>query len=153
MLTLLGFVVALTVFYSRPELHRVLDPVERATARATEALVAATGLEVERRGTVLRHPEGFACEIYHRCTGIPVAALLAAGLWALPGSRRSRIAGAALGTALILAVNLARLVHVYSLGVRRPEAFAAAHGIYWETAMVLLVVAFWAVWTRTSGRS
>ena len=69
-----------------------LATLELRTAEVTAALLDQLGLEVQRRGTVLSHPAGFSYEIYYPCTGLTVAGFLLAGLLALPGSRRSKLA-------------------------------------------------------------
>lgn len=102
---------------------------------------------------MLAHPSGFAYEVYHRCTGVPVVALLATGLLALPRGRRRKLPGIACGAVLVLAVNLLRLVSLFHLGVRLPRVFDFAHSVVWEGGMILLVVGFWLLWLGPAGRA
>lgn len=142
------FGLALLALYRSPRFYGALAPLDPVVARATAALVGASGLAVERRGAVLAHPGGFSYEIYYRCTGLVVAAFLAAGLAAFPGRRRAKLVGALIGAALILALNFGRLVALYWIGVRHPGAFDFAHRVVGEAGMLAAVFAYWVVWLR-----
>lgn len=142
-LVLGAFGAAVSWSYRHPRLYGLLAPVESWTTDATCWLLAWSGIEVERAGTVLSHPGGFSCDIGYRCTGVVVAAFLIAGLLALPLGWRSRARGVAVGVPLVLAVNLARLVSLYFVGVHWPEAFDFAHLVAWEAAMVLAILGVW----------
>ena len=129
--------------YRHPRLYELLSPVESWAAGGTRWLLAWSGIEVERAGTVLSHSSGFAYNVGYRCTGLVVAAFLAVGLVALPLGRRARARGLIVGVPLVLAANLARLVSLFYVGVHRPAAFDIAHLVVWEGAMVLVILAVW----------
>lgn len=129
--------------YRHPGLYAFLSPVEGWTAGATRWLLAGSGIEVERAGTILSHPGGFAYNVGYRCTGLVVVAFLAVGLLALPLGWRARARGLMAGVPLVLAANLARLVSLFYVGVYRREAFDFAHLVLWEAAMVLVILAVW----------
>ncbi len=150
--TLVLFGLAVAGFYRSPRLYGMLEPSELWTARITEKVLAVSGIEVERLGTILAHPAGFRYEIYYRCTGWVVAAFLLAGLFALPGGWRSKLWAAPLGVLLILAVNFIRLVSLFYIGVHYPGAFHFAHSVLWESGMILLAVLFWVPWMKSPER-
>lgn len=129
--------------YRHPGLYGLLAPVEGWTAGATRWLLAWSGIEVERAGTILSHPGGFACNVGYRCTGLVVAAFLAMGLLALPLGWRTRARGLIVGVPLVLAANLARLVSLFYVGVHRRDLFDVAHLVLWELAMVLVILGVW----------
>ncbi len=135
-----------------PALGHRLAPLDSLTAEAAAHLIDWTGLEVHRQGAVLSHPGGFSYEIYYRCTGLVVVAFLAAGLLALPGGRRAKAWGLALGASMVTALNLLRLTALFWIGVRLPPVFDFAHRAVGEAAMLLAVLAFWMVWFRRHGR-
>jgi exosortase/archaeosortase family protein len=122
-------------------------PVAGATAWAARL----AGLPVERAGPVLRHPDGFAMEIYWRCTGLLPAAIASAMVLASPGALSARIGGAALVAVLALALNLARLLGLFVVGVFRPGQFAAAHDLG-EAVIVLSVPLLWLAWVLVALR-
>ncbi len=146
------FGLALAGFYRSPRLFRLLEPSELWTARVTERVLAVSGVEVERRGTILAHPGGFRYEIYYRCTGWMVAAFLLVGLFALPGGWRSKLGAAALGVLAVLAVNLVRLVSHFYLADHYPRAIPFAHSVLWEGAMIRLAMLFWIPWMKVPDR-
>lgn len=99
-----------------------------------------------RNEGVLRHAGGFSYEIYYRCTGLLAAGFLAGVILAAPAPARLRWIGAGAGIALVLAVNLVRLVSLFVIGVRAPGLFHFAHVYAWEAVLVAVVAGFWVVW-------
>ena len=149
-LALALFALALAGFYRSPGLTRMLEPSELWTAGVTERVLAVSGIEVERNGTILAHPGGFRYQIYYRCTGWMVAAFLLVGLFALPGGWHAKLGTAALGVLAVLALNFVRLVSLFYVGVHYPSAFHFTHSVVWEGAMILLAMLFWIPWMRVS---
>ena len=147
-LLMAAFGGAVSWSYDHPGLYRHLAPAEGWTAAATHSLLLRTGIEVERAGTLLAHPAGFAYDLGYRCTGLVVAAFLVVGLMALPLPRGRRLWGLLVGVPVVMAANLARLVSLYFVGVHLPGAFDFAHLVLWEAAMVLLILAVWAACLR-----
>ncbi len=147
----LAALLALVLFTPRaPVLRGILVPLDFLTAEATAILLQAGGMEVARAGAVLSHPSGFAYEIYWRCTGLLPAVFLAGLILASPGRARRKVVGVAAGVAIVLAVNLVRLAHLFSVGVRYPAAFQVTHSVIWESGTVVLVLGLWLAWTRGS---
>lgn len=120
-------------------------------ATITASLVRAAGLEVEQQGPILRHPSGFAMEVYWRCTGLVPAAFLAALVLACPASLRLRLRGALVGSGLILLLNMSRLSSLFAVGAFRPQSFARAHDL-WELVIVLSVPVAWLAWLGLAQR-
>lgn len=123
----------------------MLGHADVRVAAVTAALVRTAGLEIEQQGPVLRHPGGFAMEVYWRCTGLLPAAFLAAVILACPSSLSWRLLGATIGGGLILVLNLSRLLSLYAVGAYRPQSFASAHDL-WELVIVLSVPIAWLAW-------
>jgi exosortase/archaeosortase family protein len=121
-------------------------------ARAVVTLIHWVGMDAAREGSVVFHPAGFAYQISKGCTGFVPAALLATAVGAYPAASRRKLAGLLLGVPLILGVNLARLVHLYYLGVYQPRWFPLAHGIVWEGIIALAVLGSWLGWTMWADR-
>jgi exosortase H (IPTLxxWG-CTERM-specific) len=122
-------------------------------AKATEALIHWAGMEATREASALYHPGGFAYQISRGCTGFVPAALLTAAVAAYPAAGRRKLVGLLLGVPALLAVNLARLVHLYYLGVHQPRWFEVAHRVVWEGIIVLAVLALWVAWTMWADRA
>jgi exosortase/archaeosortase family protein len=142
------FPLGLAGLYRSPALIAALEPLDLATARLTAGVLSGLGVAVERTGPVLSHPGGFSYEIYYRCTGLVVAALMAAGIAALPGRSRAKAVGIAIGALLVAGVNLARLVGLFVIGVEAPWAFDFAHRVAGEALMLGTIFAVWIGWMR-----
>lgn len=148
-LVLTAAALALWLGFREEALGPVLAVWRVAVARATLVLIHWGGMEAVRDAAVIAHPGGFAYEISRGCTGFVPAALLATAIAAYPAAAGwKKLAGVALGVPLSLAVNLARLVHLYYLGVYRPQWFGVAHQIVWEGITVLATLALWVAWAR-----
>lgn len=62
----------------------------------------------------------------------------------------TKMVGLAIGIPFLATLNLARLVHLYHLGVHDRASFDFAHGVVWEIVMVLAVVTVWLSWKTWS---
>ena len=118
------------------------------TAKAALAALQMLEVPATLNNTILSHPDGFACEIYFRCTGFLPVVCLTVAIWASPGRGLRKLAGIALGVPLLLALNLLRVVHVFLVGVTRPDLFGLVHGVVWEAAIVAAVIGIWWTWLR-----
>jgi exosortase/archaeosortase family protein len=105
-------------------------------------------VEAVRLGSQIHHPDGFAYEIYYRCTAILVIALLAALTLATPSSTRSKLSGLCTGIPVLVGLNLIRLVQLFHTGVFHPDLFDLAHRIVWELILVLATLGIWWRWSR-----
>ncbi|HEY7683667.1 MAG TPA: exosortase H [Gemmatimonadales bacterium] len=150
-LTLAGFALVAVLGYRDEYLGPVLVPLRTLTADLTLTLIRALGLDAVRHGTVISHSAGFAYQISRGCTGVIPALLLAVGVLAWPGVGRRKLFAVALGVPLVLGLNQVRLVHLFYMGVRRPELFGFAHEVLWETVMVSAVFGLWLGFTRWTG--
>ena len=146
-LVLTAYGLALLGLRQSPALTAALSPLERGTAAVTEALLERSGFEAQRTGTVISHPGGFAYEIYYPCTGLTILGFLVAGLLALPGGRGRKLAAIAAAVPALAVANQLRLLHLFAVGVERPQAVELAHGV-WEGVLLTGVVVFWLGFTR-----
>lgn len=136
------------VGYRESVLAAPLAGVCALTAKAVFAALTLLGVPAILNDTILAHPGGFACEIYFRCSGILPVTCLTVAIGASPGGVRRKVAGIALGVPLLLALNLVRIVHVFVVGVTRPDLFELVHGVLWEGAIVAAVIGVWWIWLR-----
>jgi len=134
-----------------PSLQRLLDPVYLLLAQTVEYLVVRIDLAVTRTGTVLMHPDGFGYRIDYVCSGFRPAALIATTILVVRATWSQRIVGILIALACIEIINVGRLIHLYWLGVHRPEAFAAAHDVVWNVLAVVAVLAYLGTWLYLSG--
>lgn len=134
-------------------LQGMFEPLNLALARATEMLLKLMDVPVDRRGTVLAHPDGFSYRITYVCSGFRPAVLIAVTLLMVPASWFSRLSGLGIALGVVAALNLFRLVHLYCIGVADRGAFFMAHRVTWNIVAVLAVVGFLAIWLSVARRT
>lgn len=155
------FLIALTAAAMLFGLLKLAEPqtdvwfagANRLTADVAAGLLRVSGLEVERNGSVVSHPDGFGVYVYYLCTGWPLALVMLIGLAALPGRRTAKLAAAAAGVAALLVINQLRLVSLFWIGLRLPRVFDFAHYWVWEPVMLLCVGVVWVMWIRYRGQT
>lgn len=144
------FATIVFVTYREEVLGTLLAPLTMLTARMTLALLHWLGMEAARAATVISHPEGFAYEIYYRCTGFLPVAFLTVAILPSPAPLRYKSIGLAVGVPILIVLNLTRLVHLFYLGVYHPTAFDFAHAVLWQGLLILVTFGLWLGWTRWS---
>ena len=100
---------------------------------------------------ILSNPaSGFAITVEDTCNASNVVILLWAAVLAFPARWRQKAKGIVLGTLLIHAVNLARIISLFYLGQYEASWFEFAHLYVWESLMMLVtLVVFW-IWVENS---
>lgn len=139
-------VVLLT--YREEVLGSLLGPLTALTASTTFVLLDLIGVDVLREASVIYQPGGFAYEIYYRCTGFLPVACLTVSILAHSGCLRHKLAGLAVGIPFLIILNLVRLVHLFLIGVTRPDLLDLAHSVLWEGGIILAVLGFWLIWKK-----
>lgn len=150
-LFLLKFVVLLIVF----ELPLLLQPVDQYVVRPMSVgIAAASGAvldvlhqHVKVNGTVIASP-CFSVNIQNGCNGLETVLFLMAAVLAFPAAPVQKAMAVLLGTVLIQAINLIRVVTLYLIGCRKPEWFASFHLAIWQTIVFATAVIFFAAWSR-----
>ena len=143
-----GFILALLFTYREDVLGHILSPLTYYTARTTLVLLHLCGMEAARAAMLIYHSDGFAYEIYYRCTGFLPVAILTASIFAYPGPLRGKFFGLAIGVPVILALNLFRLVCLFYVGVYIPTAFDFSHSVLGESLLVLATLGLWLAWIK-----
>ncbi len=85
---------------------------------------------------------GTHLEILRGCDGVEAWLLLVTALAVFPMALARRLRSMAYGTLLIFGLNLVRIVTLFHLVLRRPEWFEVAHGLVWQSIMVLAAALF-----------
>ncbi len=133
-------------------LQGLFEPWNLALARATEMLLELMDVPVDRHATVLAHPGGFSYRIDYVCSGFRPVTLIAVTLLTVPATWLSRVVGFGVAVGAVAALNLFRLVHLYTTGVADESAFIMAHRVTWNIIAILAVVGFLAIWLYLTRR-
>ena len=147
LIRVVAFLGVFLLFYREEAIGRLLAPLSLATARAAAGVLEFSGMEVVRSLSELRHPSGFAYEVYYRCTGLLPVVILTICTLAYPAPLKPKAVGLVIGIPLLLSLNLARLAHLFYIGVHSPDLFDLAHSILWEAMLIGATLGFFWRWS------
>lgn len=114
--------------------------------------LAAPDEHVELVGHTIRSPSS-KLNVTRGCEGVEVLLMLVAALLAFPATWRSRIRGLAIGFAVAYVLSVARLIALHFTLRYAPGAWEALHGLILPLAPILVVTAYFLLWSESVGRS
>jgi exosortase H (IPTLxxWG-CTERM-specific) len=91
-----------------------------------------------------------AVEIVNGCTGLDVAIFLASAILVFPAPWRARLRGVALGFAIVLVTNFARVLTLCVLNATSPRAFELVHVYVWPAFISLVCLATLLFWIKST---
>jgi len=80
------------------------------------------------------------------CDGVEAWLLIVTALLVYPMPWRRRLRSLLYGTVLIFSLNLLRIISLFHVALRRPEWMDIAHGLIWQSVMVLAAFIFVLIW-------
>jgi len=110
-----------------------------------KALGAVVGFSISRSGTILGSGN-FEVDVSPACSGAVPTMIYLAAVFAYPSSWRAKLIGAALGMAVIHAVNLARVSALFLIGLYAHRLFHETHVYVAQALVVAIAVATWLYW-------
>ncbi len=129
----------------------VIVPFTARIVTVSTAVLRALGEPVRSVGTQIR-ATAFAVDVKNGCNGVEAMLILVAAVLAFPAPWVRRLAGIAVGVAIIQALNLVRVVSLFWLGVHRRDVFETFHTAVWQTILILVAVGVFLLWSRRIGR-
>lgn len=114
-------------------------------AQAGAAVIRLFGEEAVARGQVVASPR-FSLEVGRGCDAIQPTMLFLAAMIALPAPLRAKIQGGIAGTAILLALNLVRIVTLFYVGLHRPRLFHLMHVDVWQSVFIFIAMLLWMIW-------
>lgn len=154
---MLRFVVLLSVptiafnvfFYLWLSEQAFFESYLNLNARASAAFLNLFGDDVRVNGTSLSSSR-YALQIKSGCDALQSVAFFVLAVLAsqvsMPLIRRLPVIVA--GTAVMLTVNLVRIISLYYTGVYFPDAFETMHIDVWQAVFIFLPLVLWVVWAR-----
>ena len=117
-----------------------------ANARASVVVLSAFGYpDMTRQGMAVSSPGG-SVTVARGCDAMEPAALFISAVLASPVSWGSRLLAAAVGTALLLTINLIRIISLFLCAVHWKSAFDVMHLDVWQALFIFLAIFLWAIW-------
>jgi exosortase H (IPTLxxWG-CTERM-specific) len=128
----------------------VINPYTAFLANAVAAIIDLFGAGAVANGALVSSPR-YSMDIAMGCDGVEASCLYLAGVLAFPTSWRARLVGLAFGVPLIQAINLARLVGLYYVGMYAPTVAEQIHDYVAQTIVILLSAAILTFWLQRFG--
>lgn len=119
----------------------------RANAWLANGILRCLGQGTHVEQTTIRGVD-FAVSVRRGCDALEPAWYLAAAVLAYPIRWRRKPWAILNGVAIILALNLVRIVSLFLIGRRAPALFASAHLEWWPVMFILTVLVLWIAWIR-----
>jgi len=123
------------------------DSLLRLIAAVSGAGLSALGYEARVSGVIVTGQE-FAFRVVRGCDGLEPVGFLWAAVFATPATLPKKCQFAAFGGAVLLLLNLLRVVSVALVDVHFPTVAEAVHWNAWPAAIILIVVVLWLCWVR-----
>lgn len=143
------FVVLMGVFYAVtfiPILNmKVLPGLQKVNARASVAIMNVFGEGASATDTTISSKRN-SVNIAHGCDAIEPIALFVAAVLAFPAPIRSKLPGLLIGTLVLTAMNLVRIISLFYVGIYWKAAFDTMHVDVWQPAFIVFSLFFWVVW-------
>jgi exosortase/archaeosortase family protein len=145
--------IAILGWFSLIDIGRRLfvDPITQSAVLASHALINLFGGDAVREGTVLIGPQ-MSLDVKDACNGVVAMVLYVAAVVAHEARLGSKLIGLVLGLAAIWIVNLLRIVTLYAVAAIAPERLEFFHIYFWQTLIIIVVVAFWYIWASWTMR-
>ena len=147
----LVFVVLMGIYYGAtlsPFFHQTFFPgYLRWNARVSNVFLNWLGQATTVAGSSI-FSSHFSIDVRRGCDAIEPSVLFVSAVLAFPSPFLRKIPGILIGTVVLLAINLVRIVTLFLTGVFYPKAFHAMHADVWQILFILLAVIFWALWIR-----
>lgn len=149
---LLLYLFLTSLLFSVFQLHQHLRAVQEWMAATAVAGAQVLGASATLRGTVIQLSD-VALDINHECTGVFVLLVYSVFVLAYPAPWMLRAAGLALGTTVLTAVNLGRLILLTFIASRRPELFEYFHEYFFQGVFIALMAYLGTMWTEQVRRA
>jgi archaeosortase B (VPXXXP-CTERM-specific) len=149
---LLVYLFLVSLVFSLGGLHLRMEPIQKALAATVTAGANGLGAGAARAGTVIRL-DAAALDINHECTGVFVLLVYATFVAAYPAAWFERAYGIAVGVAVLMGVNVARLILLTVIASKRPAWFAYFHEYFFQGLFIALLAFLASVWTEQVRRA
>jgi exosortase/archaeosortase family protein len=149
------FVVLIAVFFSVLTYSPIVERIDIGEMMAQlsawlswlflKGLGSIVGFPVVRDGKNIGST-GFAVEVSPACSGAVPTMIYLAAVFAYPTTVRAKAIGAAMGAAIIHAVNLLRVITLFLIGLFAHQYFHDTHVYVAQALVVCIAVATWLFW-------
>jgi len=133
-----------------PACEQLLLAYLQLNAWLANAILNLLGQGSHVSGVTISSPK-FAMAIRRGCDAVEPTWLLCAAMLSYPARWTDKFTGMAIGAVALQALNLARMVSLYFVGVYLPSFFNSVHLEIWPTVFILVAIILmtgWINWTK-----
>lgn len=117
-----------------------------ANARASVVVLDAfSSIDITRQGKAVTSPGG-SITVARGCDAMEPVALFVSAVLASPVTLGARAIAAVVGTAVLLIINLVRIISLFLCAVYWKTAFDIMHLDVWQALFIFLAIFLWAIW-------
>jgi len=128
-----------------------VDPITSSGLAVSHFIINLFGGDAVREGAVLVGPR-MLLEVKDECNGAEAIVLYTAAVVAHQARLVWKGIGLLLGVVAIWAVNSVRIVTLYAVAAVAPERLEFFHIYFWQTLIIIFVVALWYAWAAWTMR-
>jgi archaeosortase B (VPXXXP-CTERM-specific) len=140
------FMAAFIILYIL--LKKNLDFLNYATAGALSSILVMLGTDSTFAGSMVT-ASNFSCNVIDECTGLYEIIVYAACVLAYPTSTNKKLIGIAMGTPLLIIINMIRLLFLTFIGMWYTNLFDFFHYIIWQITLIIFVAGVLLLWIFT----
>ncbi len=140
-----ALVALLYAILALPVADNALDVYLRANAWFANAILDLLGQGTHVSGVTIASPS-FAVAIRRGCDAVEPTWLLCAAILAFPGAWRRKVPGMLGGIVALQLLNIVRIVTLYWIGSRFPDAFNSAHVEIWPAIFIIAAIGLFMGW-------
>lgn len=147
-----GLVLLFCLLTLTPAYQSVLEWETVRSAELAHGILSgiAGGASAVSGATLLRGEEAIL-EVKSKCSGLSFCWLLCSAVLAFPAPLRWRMAGAVLGSGILLGFNILRVTSLFLIGCYYPGWFSVAHEQFWPVFSLIVTVVLmgaWLLWVK-----
>jgi exosortase/archaeosortase family protein len=131
---------------------RILDVLVAANAKFSSVILNFFGESSRVTGATIWSGKDAIITVLPACTCIEFFLFFIAAVLAFPALIRRKIPGIVVGVALLMGLNLIRVMSLYYIGVHFPRFFDTAHEEVWGIPLIIATVFICAVWIEWAQR-
>jgi exosortase/archaeosortase family protein len=144
--------VFLHLFLLAPFCKRVVRDATVLDAGISGAVLNLLGQHNQVKDSTLLSGDSSIVTVLPACSCDQILCFFIAAVAAFPMPFAKKLAGAFVGSAAILGLNLVRIINLYWIGVHYPRVFSIAHEEIWALLFTIAPVALYIAWIRWASR-
>lgn len=146
-----GLVGLLYLVLLIPVLQEMVSGLTIAEARLSGAILNLLGQHNHVEGGILWSGNQSVIKVVSSCSGVDFLCFFCAAILVFPAPALRKLAGVLIGVPLLLALNLARIMSLFVLGVHYPRAFDFVHEKLWAAILITATIVLYITWMKWTG--